>query len=195
MRLPRRKSVLLVLSSAAFILSICMWTLNLWFVDDLTLTTPYHATSIVSGDGGIHLVRLVFDFTQPEWEADQGSPSPQPDTQWNWSFDHARADNALEYLGWSESSGEDIAGKWGFYMFMEGHPIRWNSEGSLRSRGYMIRIPWWAIALITGVLPVTFLFGFAARQRPHRTGHCRNCGYDLRATPDRCPECGLAAEC
>ena len=54
-------------------------------------------------------------------------------------------------------------------------------------------VPWWAVVLITGVLPAARALSWRRRRRRVRRGACVYCGYDLRATPDRCPECGRAA--
>jgi hypothetical protein len=57
--------------------------------------------------------------------------------------------------------------------------------------------PHWMLAAATAVLPA-FVIGralIAVRRRKARSraGACANCGYDLRATVGRCPECGTTA--
>jgi len=55
-------------------------------------------------------------------------------------------------------------------------------------------IPFWLPVLVFGISPGIGVFRFVRtrRRRKYRSSHglCAHCGYDLRATPDRCPECG-----
>jgi hypothetical protein len=59
--------------------------------------------------------------------------------------------------------------------------------------GWIIHWPLWTIAAAAGVLPAIWMGGrIRARLRPG-AGFCSACGYDLRASPQRCPECGTFA--
>src|SRR5258706_6514295 len=54
-------------------------------------------------------------------------------------------------------------------------------------------IPNWFAALAFALLPARRAMLMRRSRRRAMPGLCATCGYDLRATPDRCPECGAAA--
>jgi hypothetical protein len=80
-------------------------------------------------------------------------------------------------------------------------PLRWaiqrEKEPGLTIVGRWYAAPLWVVALVTGASPLASIAMALRRyikfRRASREGLCMKCGYDLRATPDRCPECGYLA--
>ena len=59
-------------------------------------------------------------------------------------------------------------------------------EGSL----WNLAVPYWFISGVALIPAAARLLRARRDRRRRRIGLCRRCGYDLRASTDRCPECG-----
>jgi hypothetical protein len=74
----------------------------------------------------------------------------------------------------------------------------YDSRSSLPSESYIRRVrtvcvPAWSQSLLLAILPTCWIIRQRRTRRRLRQGLCPHCGYDLRATPERCPECGHRA--
>ncbi len=70
------------------------------------------------------------------------------------------------------------------------YPAQQTPQGEATLNGSCIVVPFWLPLLLAAAAPIGFLAARVRRSRRSRLGHCSTCGYDLRASPYRCPECG-----
>lgn len=85
-------------------------------------------------------------------------------------------------------------GKGGWSFFYCNKLVRFGIANQSRCQYLIWLIPAWCPAVIFGALPIIRFARWKRRSRLRgirmRHGQRLYCGYDMRATPGRCPECG-----
>ena len=71
--------------------------------------------------------------------------------------------------------------------------VRWPPSPGVGSHIYL-GAPYWLLFVLTICTPALCGMRWWKRRRRIREGRCLKCGYDLRESPGRCPECGAVAE-
>ena len=83
--------------------------------------------------------------------------------------------------------------------FTPAPPLGWNLLGfsyrPFRQAGtgnaeYLLVLPYLPLSVVCAIAPAWWSIGAWRSRRQRRKDCCSVCGYDLRATPERCPECG-----
>jgi hypothetical protein len=184
-----------MLSLIASLALVALWVRSYRFVDRIEL----HSTSefiernntIESIGGRIVLSRVTIRHLNQ-------IPSPIGLVIFHQSKKSASAD--IEHIALSDDRilATQGWGLWGFGIvkmsFQQSSSTKWRrlpSNDILEDRYVDFAIPDWSIVLLMLVLPLIGVWNFTrARRSLFQSGHCHECGYDLRATPDRCPECG-----
>ena len=77
--------------------------------------------------------------------------------------------------------------------------VSWDRDEPLNPRApfelmWGLSMPHWLPAAAFGIIPLIAVRRWRRAHRQLRPGMCAKCGYDLRATPHRCPECGTISE-
>jgi hypothetical protein len=170
------------LGSAVLCVAVCvLWARNCFVEEDsVYVHTKESRIRIDSSDGSLVIA---------------GFPAAAEDGTKPWiTFYFGSDDYELRYFGimHSEADGrcgdmwEAGPGAYGFWNI--GFRLTKNWIGARP----VVSVPYWLLLVLLGILPARKVLRLLRRRRRARAGQCALCGYDLRATRSRCPECGTA---
>ena len=165
--------ILAALSLLLLLASVALWIRSAFRADRLDVENTTSHYLLTSGKGTLYFVAVHWRFTGTGTSAQFSLPP-----------DAARA-----VLGWSADFGFDwfVSNHGRFPGISYRHFAYPNSVMSGAAYEGTLSYAW--PTALSSILPLWW--GIRRMRRPRfPAGHCQKCGYDLRATPARCPECG-----
>ena len=176
-----------VLSLLLLLTTVSMWIRSYWYFDEYRAVNRSNGqlSDLLSLYGGVQLARAENVNNRNgelgwTWDSLGSTPLDSnhwavvPDARWQ-ALAGPRTEHAFRGIGFRLISG-NLANSMPFWS---------------------LRIPYGFLVLVSAVFPALFVarwLRFNRRSRSRREGRCASCGYDLRATPLRCPECGHFSE-
>ena len=184
----RLANLLVVLSAMLCIAAVAGWVRSRTVLDRVWTrrVTPHLAYAawvesvhLASGDGALRLYRInslerhLVRRKVLDWQWSRPMPADRPGF---FDLRPSVTETHLSFAGFAYVSGR------GLYD-------RHHTSNS----GRVVVVPYWSVVLATAMPPALRLRATLRRRRRGRSGMCVDCGYDCRATPGRCPECGAGA--
>jgi hypothetical protein len=183
-------NAIVALSTLLSVAACVLWVRGRYVGDDPTLShasdgPPWHEVLLQgwSSGGGLRLVVLVASESNPRPPGEVPTPpglTPFGMPGWYYTYSSywgsvypfdALADDALTFRGFQWVSSHSAA------------PGFWQ-------RSWSIATPAWFVVLVFALPGARWVVIQLRQRRAKPAGFCASCGYDMRATPERCPECG-----
>lgn len=167
-------------------LAIFVFVIVLWFRSHVVRDVVYHSGIKNRPDGDIELRtfgawsdsgRLLFYYSHSRpFERTERNLTVWRDS-WQWQREGSLGPFALQMM----------TGRWGF------NGLNWTND--VGDRTLRLALPHWFVVALAGTVVLLLVRPWLHALRAHRRtmkGLCPHCGYDCRATPERCPECGVS---